>query len=89
MKMKQAKLEISGKELAEKIFIRAKVGGKWGSYSLQELLNLGEKEEVLNWILQRKVGSELIKVTGGSHLPYSDLYKMIESLPKDSYVRLK
>lgn len=81
--------DMKGKELAEKIFIRAKVNAKWGSYSLQELLNLGEKGKVLTWIIQRKAGSELIKVTGVSHLPFNDIYKMIESLPEDSYVRLK
>lgn len=39
-----------------KIYIRAKVDGKWGSYSLQEILDTGNAGQIISWFLERAVG---------------------------------
>ncbi len=41
------------------IYIRGLVEGKWGSYSLQELWDLGQYDQVWDWIIERvKDGKE-------------------------------
>lgn len=40
-------------KLIERIAIRAEVDGKWGSFTLKELLDLGEQGQVMDWLINR------------------------------------
>jgi hypothetical protein len=37
----------------DSIYIRAMVKNKWGSFSLDELIKLGEKKQVIDWIKEQ------------------------------------
>ena len=37
----------------EQIFIRAYVNDRWGTYSLQELLDLGQGGQIARWLRER------------------------------------
>ena len=37
----------------EQIFIRAYVNDRWGTYSLQELLDLGQGDRIAQWFYER------------------------------------
>jgi hypothetical protein len=42
-------------EHAHRIFIRAKVGEKWGSYSLQQLSNASRERQIDQWFRENRM----------------------------------
>lgn len=40
-------------DLLKRVFIRARIKGKWESVSLQELMDRNEGQEILNWFLEK------------------------------------
>ncbi len=68
----------------EKIYIRAFVESKWGSYSLKELVDLDKSGQVFNWILNKMCG-----INQGDKITLEHIEKLIALLPEDTYITLK
>lgn len=71
--------------ISDKIFIRAMVDGKWGSYSLAELVDLNEGKQAMEWLIHRATGGMQM----GEMINNDHIERFVRLLPENSYVRLK
>lgn len=68
----------------DQIFIRAKDHtGKWGSFSLKELHDMGMGSHALKWVLEHLIG-----LNDGANVSLETLDRAVELLPEGSYVAL-
>lgn len=66
--------------LIDRICLRAQIDGKWGSYTIREMLDAGLTEEVVAWALKRLVPSDDM---------HEGAEQLMSLLPYGSYVAVK
>jgi hypothetical protein len=63
------------------IAIRAEVGGKWGSYTLKQLVDMGEAKKAKEWVLKR--------LDSYYEPTESNLEQLVALVPEGTYVVMK
>lgn len=69
----------------KKIYLRARdKEGKWGSFSIKELIEGGQAYIPFVWAMEK-----LCNYQEGAIISEENVQKLVDLLPKDSYVSLK